>query len=204
MNGGDGKETEFRAAQYVRMSTEHQQYSTNNQSDKIRDYASKRGIEIVKAYVDEGKSGLSIFGRAGLQKLLSDVESGRADFNLILVYDISRWGRFQDPDEGANCECICRRAGIQVTYCAEQFENDGSSVSTIVKAIKRAMAGEYPAEKACSATKAQTGLVVRSARMRSARSNTPATSPPKLSMSSATPRTVGSLVAASICAAIPS
>ena len=49
-----------RAAQYVRMSTEHQQYSTDNQSDKIRDYAEKRGIEIVRTYADEGKSGLSI------------------------------------------------------------------------------------------------------------------------------------------------
>ena len=144
--GESGEAAEFRAALYVRTATEHQQYSTNNQSDKIHDYASKRGIEIVKTYVDEGKSGLSIFGRAGLQKLLSDVESGQADFNLILVYDISRWGRFQNADEGAYYEYVCRRAGIQVTYCAEQFENDGSSVSTIVKAIKRAMAGEYRRE----------------------------------------------------------
>jgi DNA invertase Pin-like site-specific DNA recombinase len=142
-----GDVSEFRAALYVRTATKHQQYSTDNQSDKIRDYASKRGIEIVKTYTDEGKSGLSIFGRTGLQELLSDVESGRADFNLILVYDISRWGRFQDPDEGAHYEYICRRAGIQVTYCAEQFENEGSSVSTIVKAIKRAMAGEYKREQ---------------------------------------------------------
>jgi len=134
--------SEFRAALYVRTATKHQQYSTDNQSDKIRDYASKRGIEIVKTYTDEGKSGLSIFGRAGLKKLLDDVESGWADFNLILVYDISRWGRFQNADEGAYYEDVCRRAGIQVTYCAEQFENDCSSVSTIVRAIKRAMAGE--------------------------------------------------------------
>jgi len=48
---GSGEIKEFRAAQYVRMSTEHQQYSTNNQSDKIREYADKRGIEIVKTYV---------------------------------------------------------------------------------------------------------------------------------------------------------
>ena len=137
---------EFRAALYVRTATQHPQYSTHNQSDKIRDYASKRGIVIVKTYTDEGKSGLSIFGRAGLQKLLSDVESGRADFNLILVYDISRWGRFQNADEGAYYEYVCRRAGIQVTYCAEQFENDGSSVSTIVKAMKRAMDDEYRRE----------------------------------------------------------
>src|SRR6202034_2282312 len=43
-------------------------------------------------------------------------------------------------------ECICTRAGIQVAYCAEQFENDGSPVSTIVKGVKRAMAGEYSRE----------------------------------------------------------
>ena len=48
----------FRAAQYVRMSTEHQQYSTENQADKIREYAARRNIEIVRTYADEGKSGL--------------------------------------------------------------------------------------------------------------------------------------------------
>jgi DNA invertase Pin-like site-specific DNA recombinase len=130
----------------VRTATEHPQYSTDTQSNKIRDYASKRGIEIVRTYTDEGKSGLSIFGRAGLQKLLSDVDSGRADFNLILVYDISRWGRFLDPGEGAYYEYICRRAGIQVTYCAEQCGDDSASVSAIVKAIKQSMADEYRRE----------------------------------------------------------
>ena len=144
--GESGEIAEFRAALYVRTATEQQQYSTANQTDKIRDYASKRGIEIVRTYTDEGKSGLSIFGRTGLQKLLSDVDSGRADFNLILVYDISRWGRFLDPGEGAYYEDICRRAGIEVTYCAEQFENNSTSVSTIVKAIKRSMADEYRRE----------------------------------------------------------
>lgn len=136
----------FKAAQYVRMSTEHQQYSTHNQADKIKEYADKRGIEIVKTYADEGKSGLSIGDRAALQRLISDVENGLAEFNVILVYDVSRWGRFQDADESAYYEYICRRAGIQVAYCAEQFENDGSPVSTIVKGVKRAMAGEYSRE----------------------------------------------------------
>jgi hypothetical protein len=27
---------------------------------------------------------------------------------------LSRWGRFQDADEGANYEYICKRAGISV------------------------------------------------------------------------------------------
>jgi DNA invertase Pin-like site-specific DNA recombinase len=140
-------ETEpLRAAQYVRMSTEHQQYSTENQSDKILEYASRHGMQIVRTYADAGKSGLNIDGRDALQRLIREVESGEADFQFILVYDVSRWGRFQDADESAYYEYICRRKHIQVIYVAEQFENDGSPVSTIVKGVKRAMAGEYSRE----------------------------------------------------------
>ena len=147
------------AAEYVRMSTEHQQYSTLNQHEKIRDYAAHRGIDVVKTYADEGKSGLRIDGRAALQQLIEDVQTGSADFSIILVYDISRWGRFQDADESAYYEYICKRAGIQVAYCAEQFENDGSPVSTIVKGVKRAMAGEYSRELSAKVFAGQCRLV---------------------------------------------
>ena len=136
----------IRAVEYVRMSTEHQQYSTENQATKIREYATLRGLEIIRTYADAGKSGLNIGGRQSLQQLISKVESGTADFKMILVYDISRWGRFQDADESAHYEYICRRAGIQVAYCAEQFENDGSTSSNIIKSLKRPMAGEYSRE----------------------------------------------------------
>ena len=135
-----------RAAEYVRMSTEHQKYSTENQSEAIRQYAARRGIEIVRTYADVGKSGLSLEGRDALKQLIDLVQSGTTDFTTILVYDVSRWGRFQDADESAYYEYICKRAGISVQYCAEQFENDGSPVSTIVKGVKRAMAGEYSRE----------------------------------------------------------
>src|SRR5690348_13415204 len=128
------------------MSTEHQKYSTENQADAIRQYAAQRGIEIVRTYADEGKSGLRLDGRDALKRLIADVQRGGADFSTILVYDVSRWGRFQDADESAYYEYICKRAGISVQYCAEQFENDGSPVSTIVKGVKRAMAGEYSRE----------------------------------------------------------
>ena len=136
----------YRAAAYVRMSTEHQQYSTNNQMDVVKEYAQRREFAIVREYSDEGKSGLNIQGRESLGRMIRDVESGQIDFSAILVYDISRWGRFQDADESAYYEYICRRAGVSVHYCAEQFENDGSPVSTIVKGVKRAMAGEYSRE----------------------------------------------------------
>ena len=99
------------------MSTEHQQYSTNNQMDVIKEYAERRGMDIVKIYSDEGKSGLNIQGRDSLGQMISDVEEGRSDFSCILVYDVSRWGRFQDADESAYYEYICRRAGISFARC---------------------------------------------------------------------------------------
>jgi DNA invertase Pin-like site-specific DNA recombinase len=128
------------------MSTEHQKYSTENQAQTIRQYAARRGLEIVRTYADEGKSGLRLDGRDALKQLIEDVQSGQVDFTAILVYDVSRWGGFQDADESAYYEYICKRASISVQYCAEQFENDGSPVSTIVKGVKRAMAGEYSRE----------------------------------------------------------
>ena len=148
-----------RAAEYVRMSTEHQKYSTDNQAEAIRRYAERRGYEIVQTYADEGKSGLNLGGRLALQRLLTDVESGKANFNALLVYDVSRWGRFQDPDEAASYELRCRRAGVQVHYCAEQFENDGSIGSSIIKTVKRAMAGEYSRELSVKVFAGQANLI---------------------------------------------
>jgi DNA invertase Pin-like site-specific DNA recombinase len=128
------------------MSTEHQQYSTSNQMDVVREYAKRRSFEIVKIYSDEGKSGLNIQGRDSLAQMIRDVQSGGINFSAILVYDVSRWGRFQDADESAYYEYICRRAGVSVHYCAEQFENDGSPMSSVMKTMKRTMAGEYSRE----------------------------------------------------------
>lgn len=148
-----------RAAEYVRMSTEHQKYSTENQSDSIRAYARDHGMELVRTYADAGKSGLRIEGREALQQLIRDVQEGNADFDVILVYDVSRWGRFQDADESAYYEYICRRANKHVAYCAEQFENDGSPVATIVKSVKRAMAGEYSRELSAKVFAGQCRLI---------------------------------------------
>lgn len=134
------------AAQYLRMSTERQIYSTGYQADCIARYAAEHGFEIIKTYADEGRSGLTLRGRSALQQLLAEVISGAAEFRTILVYDVSRWGRFQDSDESAHYEFICRSASIQIHYCAEAFENDGSIASSILKHLKRVMAGEYSRE----------------------------------------------------------
>jgi len=133
------------AAQYLRMSTEHQQYSLENQSAAIHKYAEARGFEIVRTYSDPAKSGLVLRCRRGLQQLLRDVV-GTPLFRAILVYDVSRWGRFQDTDESAHYEFPCKSAGVPVHYCAENFANDGTLPSLIMKTLKRTMAAEYSRE----------------------------------------------------------
>lgn len=135
-----------RAAQYVRMSRELQRYSIKNQLAAIAAYAEANTLTIVRTYADEGRSGLRIKGRPGLIELIDDVQSGQADFDHILVYDVSRWGRFQDVDESAYYEFLCKRSGVQVEYCAELFKNDGTFVSGIAKSLKRGMAAEWSRE----------------------------------------------------------
>src|SRR5438552_4160718 len=139
-------DTRIPAAQYLRMSTEHQQYSLENQSDAIRSYANTQGFEIVHTYSDAARSGLVLRHRDGLKQLLKDVVAGVIAYRAILVYDVSRWGRFQDTDEAAHYEFLCKSAGVPVHYCAETFANDGSLPSLIMKALKRTMAGEYSRE----------------------------------------------------------
>src|SRR5271170_6963701 len=134
------------AAQYLRMSTEHQQYSLENQSTAILNYAESHGFRVVRTYSDAAKRGLVLRHRKGLQQLLKDVVSETPDYKVILVYDVSRWGRFQDTDESAHYEFLCKSAGVPVHYCAETFANDGTLSSLIMKALKRTMAGEYSRE----------------------------------------------------------
>ena len=131
-----------KAAQYLRMSTDKQRYSIANQMAAISAYASSEGYEVISTYTDEAKSGVTIKGRGGLKTLLNDVMAG-APFSTVLVLDVSRWGRFQDPDQAAHYEFLCREAGVDVRYCAEGFENDGSPTASLVKSMKRIMAAEY-------------------------------------------------------------
>lgn len=143
------------AAQYIRMSTEHQRYSPDNQRAAIAEYALERGFEIVETYQDSGKSGLSLKGRDELKRLLADVLKGSSGFQAILVLDVSRWGRFQDIDQSAHYEFMCRAAGVEIHYCAEPFENEGGTISSIVKHMKRVMAAEYSRELSAKISRAQ-------------------------------------------------
>jgi DNA invertase Pin-like site-specific DNA recombinase len=156
---GDEAEQDIPAVGYVRMSTDRQKYSTENQLDIIRDYATARGLQILRVFEDCGRSGLRLDGHEALQNLMAEVRTGQADFMAILVYDVSRWGRFQDADEGAYHEHVCSRSRIRVHYCGEQVENDGSIGSNLPKTVKRVMAGEYSRELSVQVFAGQCRLV---------------------------------------------
>ncbi|HEY4276323.1 MAG TPA: recombinase family protein [Rhizomicrobium sp.] len=143
------------AVQYIRMSMDNQNYSIESQIQTNAEYAAQRGYQIIDSYIDAGKSGLSLRGRDALKKLLSDALNPGRQFQAILVRDVSRWGRFQNPDQAAHYEFLCRDAGVAVHYCAEPFENDLSPMASILKNLKRVMAHEYSREISEKVTRAK-------------------------------------------------
>lgn len=143
------------AAQYVRMSTEHQRYSIEHQVAANTLYALEHGYEIVQTFSDAGISGVTLTKRPALQALLADVLGGTARYQTVLVFDVSRWGRFQDPDQAAHYEFVCRQAGVTIQYCAESFSNDTGMSGAIMKSVKRVMAAEFSQELSVKISRAQ-------------------------------------------------
>ena len=84
------------AAGYVRCSTDMQDQSIEDQKKAIAAFAQREGITVVRWYEDEDSSGTSITRRRGFQTLKSLVDQKRHDFSTILIYDVTRWGRFPD------------------------------------------------------------------------------------------------------------
>lgn len=136
----------IRVAQYLRMSTERQEYSPANQAAAIEAYAAEHDMTLVRTYCDEGRSGLRLQGREALQRLIRDIKQGHPGFEAVLVLDVSRWGRFQNADESAYYEFLCLRHGVRLLYVAEPFQSDGTPLSAVLKGLKRSMAAEYSRE----------------------------------------------------------
>jgi DNA invertase Pin-like site-specific DNA recombinase len=136
----------MRAAAYVRMSSDRQDLSIGTQLASIEAYAREQALIVVAVYEDAAKSGLNIANRAGMKRLLRDVMDEPRPFDIVLVYDVSRWGRFQDIDASAYYEYTCRLHGVDVIYVEEVFGNVRDPMTALLKTMKRAMAAEYARE----------------------------------------------------------
>ncbi|TFZ03372.1 recombinase family protein [Ramlibacter rhizophilus] len=147
------------AAQYIRMSTDQQDLSPENQKAAIQQYASNNGLQIVATYEDQGKSGLAVRNRPGMQRLLADVMDPACIYRTVLVYDVSRWGRFQNTDASAYYDYHCRLHDVDVVYVTESFGRDAGPIAALVKSLKRAMAAEYSRELAVKARAGQVRVI---------------------------------------------
>lgn len=148
-------------AEYNRMSTNPQDCSIALQQDWNRTYAARHGMKVVRSYVDEGRSGVTARRRRALAQLLNDVHDNSTPWSAILVYDVARWGRFQDPDEAAFYEWGCKAAGHPVIYTAESFMAIKGPLGAIPKSVKRVMSGEYSRELSVKTFAAHAALAKR-------------------------------------------
>jgi len=134
---------DIKAVGYVRCSTDMQDQSIGDQKKAITQFAQKNGMTILRWYEDEDSSGTSIVRRKGFQTLKSQIEQNRHDFSKILIYDVTRWGRFPDPRESIYWEMYFEKRGVSVIYVSENFKSDRSFETAIVKTVKHAAAGDF-------------------------------------------------------------
>jgi len=131
---------------YYRFSAEDkQENSILIQNDQAHLFANRHNIKITLEIEDEGKSGVSA-NRPGFERLFRDYvlnpDISKPDY--ILVYDVSRWGRFQDPDEAAYWTMLCKQQGIQVVYVDDGFPQENQMLTASLQTqIKRFAAADY-------------------------------------------------------------
>jgi DNA invertase Pin-like site-specific DNA recombinase len=115
-----------KAAQYLRMSTVNQEFSLDNQAEYIKQYADEHNYEITYTYDDAGKSGVTASGRHDFNKLINDIIFKEISIDAVLVYDVSRFGRWEDPLEGLYYKYLVEKQGVKVIFCADGIPENSS------------------------------------------------------------------------------
>lgn len=100
-------------ATYLRMSDDSQATSIRDQRSAIAEFCRRNGHTIVAEYVDHGISGDDTDRRREFQRMIRDAAESRCGFRAIVVWDLSRFGRF-DMLEAGYWMTPLRRSGIDV------------------------------------------------------------------------------------------
>lgn len=132
-------------AYYRHSAKDKQENSVAIQQGHTLAFAKTHNIDIIHEEADEGESGLSA-DRPGFQRLFDEwIKNPLAPhFDYVFVYDVSRWGRFQDQNEAAHYEYTCKQNGKKVVYVSQGFpKEDEQLISTLQTSIGRYMAAEY-------------------------------------------------------------
>jgi site-specific DNA recombinase len=129
-----------RAIAYLRKSTDLQETSLEQQKEKVLEFAREHSVRVIEIFAEEA-CGENVEGRPEFRKMIECCKSNE-DFQYVFVYDISRWGRFENPKEAVYWEVEVERAGRKVVFISEGFKEDniGTSISNFVKSAE---ASEY-------------------------------------------------------------
>lgn len=123
-------------ALYIRVSTEDQtEYSPNAQKRLLLDYARKNSITVPNEYVfiEEGVSGRKADKRPQFQKMIGLAKSKDHPFDVILVWNFSRFARNQE--ESIVYKSLLRRNNVDVISISESVA-DGPFGSLIERIIE--------------------------------------------------------------------
>ncbi|MBI5798384.1 MAG: recombinase family protein [Candidatus Yonathbacteria bacterium] len=141
----------MKAVAYYRKSTTgvdadgvtRQEGSFDRQEAAIRDYAKRKGITIIKEYV-ESVSGKSMRKRTKFLEMVEDAKRPNRGFDAILFPEYDRFMR--NIREADRYETIFYDLDIQLHFT--NLKNDGSMGDQIYKDVTRVMAAEYSRELA--------------------------------------------------------
>lgn len=103
-------------------------------------FAKEHSVRVVEFFAEEA-CGENVENRPQFQKMIECCKSSE-DFQYVFVYDISRWGRFENPKEAVYWDVEVEKAGRKVVFISEGFKEDniGTSISNFVKSAE---ASEY-------------------------------------------------------------
>jgi DNA invertase Pin-like site-specific DNA recombinase len=126
---------------YIRCSTEKQEDSPEQQKKEIQVYADRHGIEMVDWVEDFGKSGTTFDRRPGFMKLVRRTEEG-PNFNTIICYDESRFGRAQDASETFSQRHFFRTHGVEIELVKTTVDKK-SKIANLATHLEIWQAGTY-------------------------------------------------------------
>ena len=140
--------TEKRAVAYYRHSAQDkQEYSVEIQQEHVRKFAADHNIEIIKEFADRGITGVVVKDRDAFNEMIKVyVEGGKEKFDYVLVFDVSRWGRFQDGDESAHYTWLCSSRGIKVIFSSMGFQKENDLFFGVYLNFERWRAARYSQE----------------------------------------------------------
>jgi len=132
------------AVGYLRCSTDQQEDSTRQQKEEILRFAEPHGYNVIRFYEDFGRSGTSFRKRPEFMRMVKCAIDGHADFEFIIAYDESRWGRADDPEENSYWENRFKfEFGIEVVLVHTLATTESPMANAFLKTLQRSEASEY-------------------------------------------------------------